>query len=301
MMPEIDGIEATRIIREEIGSEYAKTVPIIALTANALIGNEGMFLNKGFQAFLSKPIEPPRLDATLQEWVRNKELEKDLAENHQINADGQILDRRNGKDRRKGDRRSGFDRRRFGKSIAGLDIGKGLKRFNGDNDSYIDILRSYTINIPPLLNTAGKVDKENLSDYAIIVHGIKSSCRSIGADTMGSKAEALEKAAKENDLPFVIANNAPFINEAEKLIGELKEMLLNMFPEKPKPKKDKPDNEALGRLLTACQDFDIDKADAVMAELNAWDYDCDDGLVAWLSENVSQLNYAPITEKLSNG
>jgi CheY-like chemotaxis protein len=40
MMPEMDGIEAVRIIREEIGSEYARTVPIIALTANALVGND---------------------------------------------------------------------------------------------------------------------------------------------------------------------------------------------------------------------------------------------------------------------
>jgi HPt (histidine-containing phosphotransfer) domain-containing protein len=276
-------------------------VPIIALTANALIGNEGLFLSKGFQAFLSKPIEPICLDATIQEWVRNKELEKNLADNHQINIGEQIItDRRNEKDRRKGERRSGFDRRIFGRGIAGLDIGKGLKRFNGNKDSYIDILRSYTINIPPLLNTAVKVEKENLSDYAIIVHGIKSSCRSIGADTLGGKAEALEKAAKENDLDFVIANNALFINEAEKLIGELNNMFQYMFPEKTKPKKDRPDTEALGRLLSACQAFDIDKADAAMAELTAWDYDCDDGLVTWLSENVSQLNYAPITEKLSD-
>jgi CheY-like chemotaxis protein len=46
MMPGMDGIEATRIIREEIGTEYAKTVPVIALTANAIVGNEEMFLNK---------------------------------------------------------------------------------------------------------------------------------------------------------------------------------------------------------------------------------------------------------------
>jgi signal transduction histidine kinase len=43
MMPGIDGLETTRIIREEIGTEYARTVPIIALTANAIVGNEEMF------------------------------------------------------------------------------------------------------------------------------------------------------------------------------------------------------------------------------------------------------------------
>ncbi len=69
MMPEIDGVEAARIIREEIGTDYARAVPIIALTANAIIGNEEMFLGRGFQGFLSKPMDMARLDAMLRRWI----------------------------------------------------------------------------------------------------------------------------------------------------------------------------------------------------------------------------------------
>jgi signal transduction histidine kinase/CheY-like chemotaxis protein len=69
MMPELDGIETVRIIRDEIGSEYAKTVPIIALTANAIVGNEKMFLENGFQGFLSKPIDLIKLDEILRTWL----------------------------------------------------------------------------------------------------------------------------------------------------------------------------------------------------------------------------------------
>jgi CheY-like chemotaxis protein/anti-sigma regulatory factor (Ser/Thr protein kinase) len=79
MMPEMDGIEAVRIIREDIGTDYARNIPIIALTANAIVGNEEMFLSSGFQAFLPKPIEKTNLDAILRRWVRNKELEKKIA------------------------------------------------------------------------------------------------------------------------------------------------------------------------------------------------------------------------------
>jgi signal transduction histidine kinase/DNA-binding NarL/FixJ family response regulator/HPt (histidine-containing phosphotransfer) domain-containing protein len=224
MMPGIDGVEATRIIREEIGTEYAKTVPIIALTANAIAGNEEIFLSKGFQAFLTKPIEPARLDAVIHEWVRNTELEKTFVD-QQINIGGQtFLDKRSGKERRTAERRRGFDRRIFGRGISGLDIGRGLKFFNGDNESYLQVLHSYTVNIPPLIDVAGKVNKENLADYATTVHGIKSSSRGIGAEELGSKAETLEKAAKEGDLDFVIANNTVFIAEAEKMISELNDL-----------------------------------------------------------------------------
>jgi CheY-like chemotaxis protein len=70
MMPDMDGIEATRIIREEIGSAYAGTVPVIALTANALVGNEEMFLSKGFSGFLPKPIDLADLDQILNWYVK---------------------------------------------------------------------------------------------------------------------------------------------------------------------------------------------------------------------------------------
>jgi signal transduction histidine kinase/ActR/RegA family two-component response regulator len=71
MMPGLDGIETVHAIRDEIGenSEYARTVPIIALTANAIVGNEEMFIEHGFQGLLAKPIDVRKLDETLRKWV----------------------------------------------------------------------------------------------------------------------------------------------------------------------------------------------------------------------------------------
>jgi len=70
MMPDMDGIEATDAIRA-IGTDYARNVPIIALTANAIQGTEDMFLAHGFQDFLSKPIDIMRLDAVVRKWIKN--------------------------------------------------------------------------------------------------------------------------------------------------------------------------------------------------------------------------------------
>jgi CheY-like chemotaxis protein len=68
MMPGMDGIETTAAIRA-IGTLYAKSVPIVALTANAIAGSDKMFIERGFQGFLAKPIEPQNLDVFLRKWV----------------------------------------------------------------------------------------------------------------------------------------------------------------------------------------------------------------------------------------
>ncbi|MDR0316772.1 MAG: response regulator [Treponema sp.] len=74
MMPEMDGMEATALIRG-LGTPYAQNIPIIALTANAVAGNEQMFLENGFNAFLPKPFNVMLLDSIIQRWVRDKSKE----------------------------------------------------------------------------------------------------------------------------------------------------------------------------------------------------------------------------------
>jgi signal transduction histidine kinase/CheY-like chemotaxis protein len=71
-MSEMDGEEAVRIIRNEINGDYAKTVPIIALTASTLIGNKDVFNTWGFQDVLSKPLNIRQLDEVINTWIAKK-------------------------------------------------------------------------------------------------------------------------------------------------------------------------------------------------------------------------------------
>jgi len=71
MMPKMDGIEATKIIREK-----HTELPIIALTANAVVGTKEMFLSNGFNDFLSKPIDTIKLNAILGKWIPKEKQEK---------------------------------------------------------------------------------------------------------------------------------------------------------------------------------------------------------------------------------
>ena len=72
MMPDMDGIEATRLIREE---GYA--LPIVALTANIIAGQEELFLSSGFNGFISKPIDTDKLDACLKRFIKDAPQQTD--------------------------------------------------------------------------------------------------------------------------------------------------------------------------------------------------------------------------------
>jgi len=82
-MPEMDGIESTEIIRALEGERF-KTMPIIALTANAVSGMKEMFLEKGFNDFLAKPIDVSKLDEMITRWIpiekqkKKTEIKKEL-------------------------------------------------------------------------------------------------------------------------------------------------------------------------------------------------------------------------------
>ena len=68
-MPEMDGIEATRIIRDQSSSVLDHNVPIIAMTAHAMQGDKEMFLDAGMNDYLTKPINIENLHSTLNLWV----------------------------------------------------------------------------------------------------------------------------------------------------------------------------------------------------------------------------------------
>jgi CheY-like chemotaxis protein len=239
MMPDMDGIEATRIIREEIGTDYARNIPIIALTANAIIGNEELFLSHGFQAFLTKPIDIMRLDMVINDFVRDKEQEKGLERKQNLSprparpaASAASTEPRE----QSGD--SGAKQSPAllrGKKVPGLNIPDGLKRFSDDEESYLAVLRSYMNNTPAILESMRDIGPDSLSDYGVKAHGIKGSSFGIGAEPVGKIAQGLEDAANEGNYDFVKAHTGPFIELIQTLVHDLGELLAETDAEANKP------------------------------------------------------------------
>ena len=91
----------------------------------------------------------------------------------------------------------------------------------GDWDVYRGVVKIYMKDIPELLAKLRGLSSETLADYAIAVHGLKSSSRNIGAEELGSKAEELELAAKAGNFAFVQANNGKLLQMADALLAGL--------------------------------------------------------------------------------
>jgi CheY-like chemotaxis protein len=202
MMPEMDGIEATRIIRNEIDNEVAKTVPIIALTANAIRGNEEMFLHAGFQAFLTKPIDINVMDSVLRKWVRNKAQEG-----------GQSVIENNTEQRTE----SGGK-----KEIPGIDMQQAMEQLGDDEEIFELTLQSFVDNTPTVLDKLRNFEAEKIADYIITVHGMKGICRNICAEETAAIAASLEQAGKSGDINFIKGNNAALISAGEKLLADIR-------------------------------------------------------------------------------
>ena len=202
MMPGMDGIEATRLIRD-IGTPYSAQIPIIALTANALAGNEDMFKNEGFQAFLSKPINISKLDSVVREWVVKNPESKESAEVTEKPecVSGVTVD------------------------IPGINESLGLSIYDGDMDMFVEIIRSYAENIPVEIEKLYDLSEENLHNYAINIHTMKGASASIGAGELSARAKKMEEMAKAGDLKGVMEVNQQFIEDAETLISDITQWL----------------------------------------------------------------------------
>ena len=287
MMPGMDGVEAMNRIRA-IGTEYARHVPIIVLTANVIAGNEKMFLEKGFHGFLAKPIDINRLDVVLRQWVRKtrKDMPTLVEAPPTPSSSPSSL--------------PGGEAACASWQIAGIDLAKARTRFGDDESILRDVLRSYVRHTPALLQQAAEVTEAALADYAIIVHGIKGSSYGINAGLIGDKAKELEMAARSSDFAFVTAHNADFIASARALIAELDAMLAKTGAGG-KPEKDAPDPQALERLRQACANYDMDGVDTALAELESFRYASAQGqeLLLWLREQVDGMELRRIEERLS--
>jgi len=290
MMPGMDGIEAVKHIRE---AGYKGT--IVALTANAIGGQADIFIKNDFNDFILKPIDIRQLNVIMNTYVRDKQPQDVIDEARkqmQLKQQSQQKDKSEAKQEPQ-------DSMFFGVEIPGLDIAGGIKRFNGNEKIYLNVLRSYAAGVSSMLDKIETFNEDALSDYIIKVHGIKGVSLDISAEQTANEAKELEIAGKANDIDYIKANHSNFMEHARNLISGIENALSNLDSDSGKPLKEKPDSKILLKLADACNDFDMDGADEAIAELEKFKYESDNDLVIWLRKAIDRMQFEEIAEKLN--
>jgi CheY-like chemotaxis protein len=313
MMPDIDGIEVVKIVREQIDTDYARNVPIIAMTANALLESEKLFLKNGFQAYIPKPIDLGRLHLVLTHWIRDR-----LSHIYQVieppPEDGATLEagvEDGGAPKSKSvtlevdtdkpfSTEEEISARLSTYFIDGVNLVKGLARYENKTSIYIPLLRSFIRHAPAMIADLKNPTEENLGNYAILVHGFKGACAGICANKVAALALTQEMAAKKPDLEAVIAQNEDFVSAAEILIRELEYLLRNfpLFKGDNREVRVSPDLNVLDRLITACQSFKNSEIQRHLKALESYEYQTDGELIEWLREQADNIEYDHIVERL---
>jgi len=264
MMPKMDGIEAVKTIRS-LGYKE----PIVALTANAVVGEREMFLRNGFDGFISKPIDLRQLNDLLHKYVGIKKVE------------------------------AGGDGENAGINISRVDTKTGLAIYGGDMDIYLTVLRSFLKDSLKVLKELPNVSEENLPKYAVNVHGLKGICSGIGAYKLRDAALELELMAKSKNLAGILSRNDALIRELENLTSGIQAWLKEYERQNPKPVLPQPDRALLEHLRKSCEDYDVHSADEAMEELEKSNYENDASIVVWLREKITESDFSSAAARIS--
>lgn len=257
MMPEVDGVEATRIIRRLVPSY--NDIPIIALTANAIGGAKEMFIREGMNDFCAKPIDIKDILSKLKKWLPKEKIlpVTDI-------SDGSVQDIPEIVTKKTEMKISG---------IKELDVVTAVKML-GSEELYRVVLKEYYCSIDKKSQSiAGHRDEEQWRDYTIEVHSLKSTSKQIGADHLSAMAAELEHAGNEGNTEYIVLHTDEMLDEYLKL----KEILRPYFPECEEDTGDQPPQTSdifglLEKMHEALDNFDTLQIDEVVEQMSKYTY-----------------------------
>ncbi|MDR2528696.1 MAG: response regulator [Synergistaceae bacterium] len=205
MMPGIDGVETTKRIRA-LGGRYV-SLPVVALTANAVTGMKELFLQNSLNDFLSKPLDLDELDRVLHAWLPEDKI---VDGTRSATSDNEPSDR------------SGDDGLGALHDLA-LRLGDDLEtaealRSIGSREIYLNILQVFSRTLPARLELLERYRGETQWDaFRIEIHGLKSALANIGAQRLSLYAKTLEAAAAESDGASVALRLPEFSDQVTRL------------------------------------------------------------------------------------
>ena len=216
-MPEMDGTEAFHKIREDEDG-LSKDVPVVCLTADAVIGAKEKYLAEGFSDYLTKPIDNYALEKMIMKYLPEDKYER-VTDDSLTSA-------------MKED--SGDDAFAILRSV-GIEPKAGLKYCQDDEDLYRSLLTEYAYGeIEKAHYLQKSYDNENWHDYSIYVHALKSSSKMIGASALSMRAAKLEAASAAEDSGTIRTEHDGLMEEYEVVTAVIR----SVFPKAELPPED---------------------------------------------------------------
>lgn len=185
-MPGMDGVETLHEMRKQ---ELGKGVPVIMLTANAIVGDREKYLEEGFDEFLSKPIMPERLEKIMLQFLPEKYIQTANREPEEI----VYMDAKAYLESLEKDDEVDFEQVK--EVFPEFNYEKALSLCNGEEGFYLELLRDFT-ELTIKTELEGYVETQDSENYSIRIHGFKNNAYSVGADKLGDLAYKMEQESK---------------------------------------------------------------------------------------------------------
>jgi len=274
-MPVMDGYAATREIRNlkptrpSSSQAEIRNVPIIAMTAHAMAGDEEKSIQAGMNGHVTKPIDPDQLFATLQKWIKPSE-KRVQAQQPEV----AVAHPESGK--------AVAEEEKFPESLPGFDLKDGLKRLQGNKRLYRKLLLSFAADYREAANDIrSALDAEDFAQAHSLVHNIKGLAGNLAAANLLAAAvnmERLVKGAEKNPLPagelnLKIADLEDALNQALKSVHSLgasdEEKVCKLSDNGIADIPSEFAREIAGRIRDAAEMGDITTLNAIAAEIKA--------------------------------
>ena len=258
MMPEMDGVEATKIIRGMQG-RYYQEVPIIALTANAVNGAREMFLANGFNNFLPKPIETVMLDRMLRAY---------LPQDYLITTSSIIRNETSKETLPVKENTEGKATKTSGSGL--VDYVRGLAYAGDDEETYLEVLDVYVSSSAKYKEELETFfEEKNWEKYTIKIHALKSSSFSVGAENLSGQAKEMELAGKSGQYDVIINHHAKTMELYTQVVADIEKYLQEKGHRTEQEESSVQELEeismsdfmtTIGCIKQACENFERDEA-----------------------------------------
>ncbi|MBQ7221578.1 MAG: response regulator [Synergistaceae bacterium] len=264
-MPGMDGIEAFHNMKKMTDGLNFNT-PVVALTANAVLGARQLYIDEGFSDYISKPVDTVRLEQVLLEYlppdlvIKGGEMKEESSQPEEsVQASGT---------QETEPETAGTESASPYRNIPGIDYDAAVTNC-GTEETFVQALEIFYNTLDKKADDIERFQREgDVKNYTVLVHALKSAARLVGALQLSEDAKYLEACGDKNDVHEIEARTPALLSQYR----GYKPVLAEVFGKNDEPDMSLPEislddlHEMYSLIKGFAADFDLDNIDSMIAE-----------------------------------